>query len=277
MQTNISQIITLVSWGNSYLQKGTDLSKAEFFPGNPAFAACREVSFVDLDLVGDDYEEQDYAADPLAWLAKLKSEKYNKLQLRYESAAQQGLSDRETVSQPGAGGRWLIEAINPICSDFWESSWDEGEANETAPKGWTVAYGRIAKFMPTQEFEAPSLDGLNFTLQAALTEIAEFAKDHKHNAFGTMFDSGIDALKADKPFFGDKNGLIVAEHFSLPALRILKCIESAWVFANANSWNHVKFESRKDSALHARLSDELFSIYIQGILCAVNNGFAAAK
>ncbi len=272
MQGNIVQILTLANWGNSYLRRGVDLQEAKFFPENPAFNFCKEVGFVDLDYIGDDdIRESDYAADPALWFAKLKEENVRRLLLRYE---RQSDSDRESVALIGGGGRWLIEAVSDYWSDFWEASWDIGDEADPEQKIWNVAYGRIAKLMPTQEFEAPSLEGLAYTTHAALEEIAEFAVEAKLNNFAECFEKGKEALRSEEPYkVCDCSDIALPEHFSLNARRLMSGIRAAWVFGGAGSWNDIAFEDQEEQMLLTRLSDELFYIFIQGLICAANSGF----
>lgn len=96
------------------------------------------------------------------------------------------IPDRVLAGFVGGGGRWLIEAIGPRGSDYWEGRWDLGDRARADRKIWRVTYGRIAQSLVTPGASPDDLEDLKRTLDAALLEIAAYATRHKLDTFAVI-------------------------------------------------------------------------------------------
>jgi len=88
----------------------------------------------------------------------------------------------------GADGLWVIEAIGPRGSAYWEAGWEVGDRTRADRKIWHVTYRRIARDQPTRAAAPDDLVSLKRELDAALIEIQEYATAHGLENFATVFE-----------------------------------------------------------------------------------------
>ncbi|MDW8404342.1 hypothetical protein [Chloroflexus sp.] len=126
MRGSLAQLITLTVWGNAALRAPASFAAGKFYPAHPAFRFCEYVQFVDLSPAATALAEFPHAADPIAWFERMQAEGVYTLRLVYEPA--DGVSDSALpVGFSKGGERWLIEAVKPAASDYWEARWDSGD------------------------------------------------------------------------------------------------------------------------------------------------------
>jgi hypothetical protein len=268
MQTPIAQVIALTLFGNGALQ-GQQVDQ-NYFPSNSTFAFCEYVKFVDASHDTDQSKETSYADNPLEWINRLISSNVQTLRLIYTSSEQDELSDRMTAGFVGGGGRWLIEAITPKGSDYWEASWEVGDENHPNDLIWQVTYGRIAKSEQSVQIDSRKLSEVKSDLTATLNEIINFADKHKLNEFSKSFRHGLKVLESNNPleevFHKDiaPDGLLNTE-----ASQLLAASQAAWVFGGMGSWNDLGFEG-SEQEYYVELSESLYQLLNEAYFVAVN-------
>ena len=182
MQGTIAQIIALTTHGNAFLNGSPRFRLADFYPANITFRFCEYVRFADVTRKGEEWEESAYAADPGEWLARLQRDGVRRLRMIHASSEGEGTgdrpSDRMLVAFVRGGGRWLIEAMKPTGSDYWEGRWDVGDQERDDRNIWRVTYGRIATDQPPAEGREPDASELRSRLIENLTAIGDFARKH---------------------------------------------------------------------------------------------------
>jgi hypothetical protein len=275
MQATIAQIIALTIHGNASIKGAPQLTRSDFFPANSTFIFCEYVRFVDMKRNAASWDESDYASDPAAWFARLKQESVSALRLVHESTdgqkvGDQNVSDRMLVGFVGGGGRWLIEAIKPNGSDFWEGRWHVGDRQRSDRKIWRVSYGRTASDQPTLDRAAPEIAALKSQLDGNLRAISAFARKQRMDGFAKAFDAGLAQLNSPNPSKGLYHSDLAPQNgLSLPAAQLLGAVQAAWVFGGMGSWNDVGFEG-EDQILYERLSEDLYRLLNTAIVVATN-------
>lgn len=257
------QILVLVTHGNMVLS-GQDV--ANFYPQHTAFKFDEFVKFVDLERVGNTYNEKPFAEDPNDWLAKLKSKQCSGLQVVRIPTDMKDLSDRMSVAF-GGGGRWIIEAVCPGGSDYWEARWEVGNRKRRDRKIWRVTFGRIARNQESVTENAQSVDILSEEMGRTLQDAIAFSKKHKLDGFRKAFESGYAALKAESE--PELNGVALNGQLSLPATRLLAASQAAWVFGGMGSWNDLGFDG-DDHRQYEAISDNLFRLINASFVVATN-------
>lgn len=273
MQGTIVQAIALTAHGNAILARSSRVDGSRFFPGNSAFTFCEYVRFVDLRRNAGGWKEEPYADDPLQWFARLKERGVHGLRLIYgstegEQIGDQKVTDRMLVGFVGGGGQWLIEAVDPKGSDYWEGRWDVGEQDRKDRRIWRVKYGRIARDEPSIDRPAIELVGLKNQLAENLQAIGSFARRHNLDGFARAFDAGLAQLSSGNPLGGDLTPPMAPQ----PAAQLLAAAQTAWVFGGMGSWNDLGFDG-EDQALYDRLSEDLYRLLNFAIVAAANSGF----
>lgn len=276
MQGSIAQIIALTTWGNAALGEVVSFDEASFYPSNSTFTFCEYVKFVDLRKSGATWKEIAYAPDPIAWFKRIKREGAYTLRMIYKpsqgmESGHPGVPDRMLVAFVGGGGRWLIEAVKPTGSDYWEARWEVGERAREDQKIWRVTYGRIAADAPPSQQRGVNAEEIKIQLIINLSKIAKFAREHHEEGFAKAFVAGVTRLSSHDPLEGLYHADIVPKDF-LPeiSLQLLAAAQAAWVFGGMGSWNDMAFEGQ-DQVQYNALSEELYQLLNAAIVVAANS------
>lgn len=267
MQGTIAQLLSLAAYGNKYL---SGLPDDNYYPGNSIFMFCKFVKFIDVQKSGEKWIEQEFADDPQEWFETLKDAGVIQIRVRYISTNDEEISDRMSAAFVGGGGRWLLEAVKPNASDFWEADWVVGDREDPDQKIWHVKYGRILR--DSNQPEQPSLpvEEVKKRLKNALIKISEFAHSNDYVYFGECFDRGISAL-SDSPADIENAYKIFPDNYAAPQYhQLINACQSAWVFGGMGSWNDIVFGDGELQDCYEELSDELFSLVNLALVVASN-------
>lgn len=278
MLGTLAQIIALVTYGNAALRKLPGFDFGSFYPANNTFLFCEQVCFVRVTW-GMRWEEEEFAADPLAWLSGLERE--GLLGLRLELAPRLD-RDEEGDEAPermlagfvGGGARWRIEAWMPKVSEFWEAHWKVGDREREDQRIWNVTYGQIASEKRKKKSAPPEadLEALKRDLGSTLEEIAGFAARQRLGNFAQVFERARALLDAPEPLRETRGfDLAPAGILSLPAAQLLCAAQAAWVFGGMGSWNDQSFAG-EDGQVYDRLSEQLYQRLLTAFPAAVNTG-----
>jgi len=267
MQGTIAQLLSLAAHGNEYLSGRPDNS---YYPDNSTFKFCKFVKFVDLQSSGTKWHEREFASDPNSWFEKLKDTGVVQLRVRYISTNKEEISDRMSVAFVGGGGRWLIEAVKPNKSDFWEANWKVGDRDDPDQNIWHVKYGRILRNANQPEQPLPAAKEVKEHLKEVLSRISAFAHKNDCGNFGECFDRGISAL-TNLPSSTVKGYNIFPENYATPEHhQLISACQSAWVFGGMGSWNDMGFNDNEVHKQYEALSDELFNLINLALVVASN-------
>jgi hypothetical protein len=275
VQGTIAQIIALTTYGNAFLSGSPRFEPHAFFPANSTFSFCEHVRFVELKPKKDGREESAYASDPPEWFGRLKRDGVTGLRMVYGSSkgAMLGdkiISDRMLVGFVGGGGRWLIEAMKPEGSDFWEGRWEVGDREREDRKIWRVDYGRVAKNQPATDPPAMDAEALKSRFAATLEAIGNFARKQKMEGFAKAFEAGLAQLNSGNPGKGVYHDDLAPDRaLPLYAAQLLEAAQASWVFGGMGSWNDVIFDG-EDQVLYERLSEDLYQLLNAAIVTAAN-------
>lgn len=260
MYASLAQIITLTAWGNAAL-RAPAANPGDAYPDNPVFRSCEAVRFVDLNHAGAAGEM--YAADPIAWLARLREEGVTALRLVYDPAPD-AAAGSPPVGFGDKGSRWLIEAVKPAASDYWEARWELGDRFRADGRRWQVTYGRIAANAPAG-YAASSATVAEVTQQliAHLPKMIDFALDHYADQFARSFDIALHFLTT--PASADDANELLPPTSS----RLLAAVRAAWVFGGMGSWTDMSFAGEVQAEYNT-LTGELYRLLQTAIVAAVN-------
>lgn len=273
MLTQIAQVVALTNWGNSVLRRKLDIKAEKFWPEGSVFKTCKEVRFTDIAAAAAKDGPKDYAPDPLAWFKIIGEQQGQLLRLHYRPSDKPEMSDR-IASGLGQGGRWFIEVVKVLASDYWEAQWEKVESRDE--RVWRVSYRRVSANETVRPIPfRSSLEEINSRLEKKLAEIAAFADAHKQAKFAETFRKGQKILSESKaPLEGVPHpDIMYGPHFSLKAQRALAAIQAAWVFGGKGTWNDIRLEDGKDHDTYEKLSDELYLSFCKAIVYAANSGF----
>lgn len=273
MTGTFAQLISLVSFGNEFLNTGS--LPENYYPENSTFQFCNSVQFVSFrkGLFSSKFKESVIATDPAKWFGLLKKEKCKKLYLLYQSSDQANGPDHKLAGFIGGGGTWLTEAIYSKHSDFWANNWTVTNKDSKDRKIWSVKYGATAWDQPTQNLQF-DLDTEKAGLYDALEKIGAFAKQHNLENWSGVFERAQKALESENPAadFYHKD-LIVTENCPLTARQLLFGAGMAWVFGGMGSWNDIGFDNAEDNQAYDDFSAALYSAINTAVMAAINADF----
>lgn len=263
MLGSVAQVIALTAFGNAFLQGPQTVSSPTFFPSNSTFQFCEYVHFADVPASSKSKQETVWATDPAAWFDRLRKEGYVALRLHYGAVGGKTVGtyhfpDRMLAGFVGGGGRWLIEAIGPRGSDYWEARWDLGDRSRADRKIWRVTYVRIAHSQVTPATGPDDLENLKRTLDTTLLELQTYATNHKLDSFAAIFQKSRMQLTTEvigKDLY--HSDLTPKGQLSLTAEQLLAASQLGWVFGGMGSWNDVAPQADKE---YEQLSERLFDL-----------------
>lgn len=263
MYASLTQIITLAAWGNAALRTPAPVKSSDVYLDNPVFRSCEYVRFVDLKNAGAARKETLYAADPPAWLARIKQEGVTALRLVYDPAPD-ATAGSPPVGFGGDSSRWLIEAVKPAVSDYWEARWELGDRFRDDGRRWQVTYGRIAANAPAGYAASPAtVAEVTQQLIAHLPKMIDFALDHYADQFARSFEIALHFLTT--PASADDADDLLPPTSS----RLLAAVRAAWVFGGMGSWTDMSFAGEVQAEYNT-LTGELYRLLQTAIVAAVN-------
>lgn len=272
MTGTLSQIITLVSYGNDFLWHGN--LPADFYPGNAAFVQCNRVDFLQFksSLFSSKHKEILVAENPVDWFNFLKKDKCTKLRLFYQPTKNQASApDHKMAGFTGGGGSWYMEAVYNNYSNYWASRWEVTDKEAANNRTWSVSYGQTSSKQASNSVPAFVLSARN-TLIESLSEIITFCEEFKLNKWTPVFENAREQVYNPTPGTTFPNPAWVAHGIhSHTALQLLYAADAAWVFGDKGSWNDQVFEDKEVNGRFERLSALLYNAINGAIMAAVNN------
>lgn len=270
MQGHITQVAALAIYGNEFL-RGRDVSA--FWPAASVFQSCKTVTFMTLSSRGGAANETPYAPDPLRWFDRLRDENVLGLRIHHLGGSDPRLSDRMSVGFVGGGGRWLLEAVKPAVSDYWEARWEIGDRGDPERRIWSITYGRTGTNLAQIKPKLVGEERLRGELKEGLMEITAFADQHQLDGFAKCFRAGLEALVSDDPLAGVYHSdLAPRQAFPVWSEQLLATAQAAWVFGGMGSWNDLCFDGQ-DWKRYEKLSDRLFTLLNQAVVEGANASF----
>lgn len=276
MQGTIAQAIALTIWGRAALRSPEAYDGNSLYSFSHAFASCEYVKFVGLRRTKTVLEEVPYAADPLAWLRRIRDEGVHTLRLVHKlsnDVMEGGLPDWQSVGFVGGGSDWYIEAVKRTASDYWEARRELGNHNRSDGKIWRVTYGRIVTDGASSRSEAEvSAEEVKRQLIDHLPKIAAFARAHREEQFARAFDIALYHLggtRTDSSEGAHHTNGTPADPLPEIAQQLLAAARAAWVFGGMGSWSDLGF-SGDNQVQYETLSAKLYQLLCDAIVAAVN-------
>lgn len=272
MTGTLSQLITLVSYGNDFLWHGN--LPADFYTTNKAFEFCNKVDFIQFksSLFSSKHKELIIAENPADWFHFLKKDKCSKLRLFYQPTKNQSMApDHKMAGFTGGGGSWYMEAVYSNYSNYWASRWEVTDKEAADKRIWSVTYGQTATKQPSNNVPAFVLSARN-TLLEALSETITFCQEFKLSHWTGIFENAREQVYSQTPGTAAYNPAWLAQGIhSHTALQLLYAANAAWVFGGMGSWNDQVFDEKEVEGRYERLSAQLYNAINGAIMAAVNN------
>ncbi|WP_293304558.1 hypothetical protein [Pedobacter sp. UBA5917] len=271
MTGTLSQLITLVAYGNQYIANpGTSIN----FPANhSAFQYCKNVFFSVEDQNHPSSENHPIivAESPVEWFGYLAKTGCKTLKLYYESSdGSTGIKDHKLAGMIGGGGAWLIEAIYPENSDFWYGAWEVTRDDATNSNVWTVNYKRIQHHIPSRNLQL-DIETQKNILSDVLAKIEAFADEVNAENFAGIFQQANAWLTENYPerdyYHTD---LLPDDTYSIPERQLFFAASGAWVFGGMGSWNDMGFVVEQQQ-VYENLSSALYTAINNAIIAAINS------
>ena len=267
----LAQQLSLISYGNHYFRTGE--LPADYYPHNPAFKFCNQVTFSNL-VEGPGQApptEAPAAPDPVAWLRLLRQQNCRRLSLCYRPSPDNALHtpDYQLAGFVGGGGQWLLEANAGASSDYWAGRWEVTRPQDPDQLIWGVSYVRVAVGLPPAAIHPP-LPPLRAQLVRALTDIQAFATTQKLENWVGIFGRALATLDNPVPAQGFYETLLVPAEHPLAARQLIFAASAAWVFGGMGSWNDLGFEDAATQRRYEELSAQLYAQVNSAIVAGIN-------
>jgi hypothetical protein len=246
MVGTIAQLLTIVSYGNEYLNGcPAKLDKSMLYTG----AAYRDDT---NELIGGTN----------SWFSHLQQNGCKKIRLFYNVSA----ADKEhSVLLLHDYLVWMYEAVYEGFSEIWTTKW------RCSDTGWWARTIQTAAGQPVKHHPC-DIDAAKMALAQKLTALSEFAQSTGWYNWTKIFNNMKKDLSNDNPAFPQYHSqMIVEKNYSLPARQLLCAAEAAWCFTGSGSWADNDMFSKQDEDKNESLTKELFFAVCDAYVCGINS------
>ncbi len=262
MSNKFEQVVSLVTYGNLYLQN----KSFEFDFENLVTQHCHGLDFIDRPIEGIAVSTKVIASDAYKWFEYLKGRDAKRIKLHYRSSSQTELPDHICSAFVGGGSQWFVEVQYEEKSHLYLSGWVPSEGS-VSHKTHCVLLERDLDHL---EDLAPSVSASRKQIEKALRDLSEFAGrfDNTQN-WAENFNNSLKTLTE----FGSQKSddFIPSGIYSKDARQLIEtAFSSSGVFGGMGSWNDLAF-SGEDQERYTALSADLYSTLCQAIVSGVNS------
>jgi len=258
MSNRFEQVVSLVTYGNVYLQNKSD----EFDIENSITKYCHGLDFIDRPIEGMAGSTKVIASDAYKWFDYLKGQNAKRIKLHYRSSSQTELPDHISSAFVGGGSQWFVEVQFEDKSHLYLSAEDS-----VAPKDHYVVLERDLDHL---EDLAPSVSESRKQIGKVLENLIAFARRFEHTQnWAENFTNSLKTMNEFEP--EDTDDFIPSGIYSKEARQLIEtAFRSSGVFGGMGSWNDLAF-SGEDQEQYTSLSEELYSTLCQAIVSGVNS------
>lgn len=270
MDDTLSQKLSLISYGNEYINTGKLVPD---YNQHDVFKYCKKLGF-------KTYKESFFSKEkvvaagtnPEEWFSFLKQDDCRELKLFYQHTKDQSqFKDYKTAGLVGGGGTWLIEAVYKKYSDFWYAHWNYQQHEDPEQQGWLIEYEAVARKKPTINLQF-LLHPVREELKAALQQTEDFARQENLGNWADCFGKALTELDSENPgagfYYPD---LLVNKNYDITAKQLIFGAAQSWVFGGMGSWNDLGFDSAEKNNLYEELSEKLFEKVTKAIIAGTNS------
>jgi hypothetical protein len=277
--------MALVSLAAQARVAGDGAVMARLWPDHIAFQYTQWVAFAEPvggDGGGD--AERTLAADPPAWVERLRAEGVSSIALVHGLQTDAHM-DRMTSGFVGGGRRWRIRTSNGARHDSWEPRVAlDHEARDRMIKAQSAG-GAIWRSCYLRHDEAShgpfdaDLQGAAEALAMALEDVIAFAGRHDDRGWvDAAFAPALDLLERRRGLDPDRARLDFAPFARVELSgRLLNAVMLAWVFGGMGSWNDQVFGENAAKDEFERVSEALYLALHRAIAAGVNGNGSARR
>jgi hypothetical protein len=258
----LANLITLVAWGNAWLQ-GREPEPIDFERLNTTYRFAREVEFV---VPGVPPEPPGVVTTVAEWLACLRALGTRRLGL--EAASYAGALPQRLAAAFAGHDFGHIAGVGTVTS-AWKPTREVVAPQASDEKIWQL---RLTGTPGQGEPPVPSeleLARAHDELDASLAAMGNFCEREGVPLWGERFAAAIALGAEDDPVIPFHPDLVPPS--TEPAVRRLLATASAgWVFGGMGSWNDVSFPEPEQGDVAEWLTAQLYDKTVAAIVAAAN-------
>jgi len=261
MSNRFEQVVSLVTYGNVYLQN----KSAEIDIENFITKYCHGLDFIDRPIEGIAGSTKVIASDACKWFDYLKGQNAKRIKLHYRSSSQTELPDHISSAFVGGGSQWFVEVQYEDKSHLYLSGWVPSEGSVSHKTHYVLLERNLSHL----DDLAPSVSESRAQLGKVLEDLSAFAErfDYTQN----WVDNFNNSLKTLKEFDPKSDDFIPSSIYSKEARQLIEtAFRSSGIFGGMGSWNDLAFNG-EDQEGYTSLSEELYSTICQAIVSGVNS------
>jgi hypothetical protein len=256
LQPGVESLISLVAYGNHFLQTGDDCRL--FLGTHTCFGYIQTINFRERDkrkwyrLLPPEKTICSEAAD---WFSYLKINGYTRIQLHYDMA---GDCD------------WMIRTSNGKRSVYWQCDWVPVIPVSGSRKRFAINCVRIAGQVK------PLKGNMDVTfcrqqLEHVLQALVQLYGSHQLNCPADTFRYALNLLHAAKPeALHYAHDLLTGEIYPLPSKQLIYAAVAACLPTGKGVWSDMGFSNQAEDRKHTGLLDDLHTAIALSIPAAVN-------
>lgn len=257
MQPGVESLISLVAYGNHFLQTGDDCRL--FLDRHTCFGYIQAINFRERDkrkwyrLLPT---EKIICNEPADWFSYLKINGYTRIQLHYDMA---GDCD------------WMIRTSNGKRSVYWQCDWIPVIAINGSRKRFAINCTRVlAQIKPLKGNIA--VTACRQQLENVLQALVQLYSSYQLNGPADTFRYALSLLHAAKPesLHYAHDLLPGGEMYPLPERQLIYAAVAACLPTGKGVWSDMGFGNQAEDRKHTGLLDDLHTAIALSIPAAVN-------
>jgi len=192
MSNKFEQVVSLVTYGNLYLQN----KSSEFDFENLVTQHCHGLDFINRPIEGIAGSDKALAADTNKWFDYLKGGDTKRIKLHYRPSSQTELPDHISSAFVGGGSQWFVEVQYEDKSHLYLSGWVPSEGLVSHKTHYVL----LERNLNHLDDLAPPVSESREQFGKVLGNLSEFAArfDHTQN-WASNFSNSLKTLKEFEP------------------------------------------------------------------------------
>lgn len=263
MNANIAHALATSAHGRAALRTKRQVHLPQTLDTPPH---TRSVVFNHLFKRGETIERDTVASSVTEWIEFLRKTGHSELNI-YQLPSSHLLTDWQTAGFVGGGGKWLLGALSPAGTDYWEPNWIFEESGQGGSGIWTVEYARVIRLDQGKPPATISLSDSESALKETVSAAVKFTSGKNLPQYETIFRTCLELLSGGQPI---PPTAIVGAPMTERARRVAGAAEHAWVFGGMGSWNDQSFDGA-DQDSYIKISNELYLSVTHSLVSAVNS------
>jgi hypothetical protein len=267
MNGELAQLISLVTFGNTYL-RGIVQNAPELFPSHSTFKYVSDVKFQGELPKFRIFKKNIVSINSTSsWFESIR--KSNATQIGLVVLDIKHKVPNHIAVAFANSTTWGLQVNTNSSTQFWIPFWKVGNRNDPNSRIWSIEYKMQSQ--PQNILPIPPISAMKNNLRNAMNDSLEFCVKAKLIQWQDWFSQAereLNNVNSPFPYHPD----LVPENILLQEARsLLVGACKSWVFGGMGSWNDMYFESPEFQKEYQVITEKLYQSVCNAILAGTNS------